>query len=360
MECLYTHYAPGSSELPDMSKTDITMFGGRCFQYTQDQNSHPWKDFLEEFHSLFWFSYRKDFPAIPPSNFTTDAGWGCMLRSGQMMFAQALVAHCLGRDWRKKQSDSIVRKQYYEIFRYFEDKPSASFSVHKIAQIGTKFGKNVGEWFGPSTIAQVLGDLVTIYRPANLAVYTSNDSTLYLDEITDICGKIEVDKTNNNAPHKETWKPLFIIIPLRLGLDHLNAIYLPNLKQTLNFPQSVGIVGGKPRAAMFFVAVQDENVFYLDPHVVQPTVSMDPNTESFSTETFHNPIPQKMPFTSIDPSLALGFCCKDQNDFIDFWKRATQMSREDNPLFGVETEAPDYRKKEPLSLATFEDDLVIL
>ena len=78
-----------------------------------------------------------------------------------------------------------------------------------------------------------------------------------------------------------------------------------------------------------------------------------------------------MPFTSIDPSLALGFYCKDQNDFIDFWKRATQvcwcilkltvqLSREDNPLFGVETEAPDYRKKEPLSLATFEDDLVIL
>lgn len=52
------------------------------------------------------------------------------------------------------------------------------------------------------------------------------------------------------------WKSLFILLPLRLGIDSINEVYIPSLKEIFQIPQSLGIIGGKPRSAMYFVAYQ--------------------------------------------------------------------------------------------------------
>lgn len=47
--------------------------------------------------STMWVTYRSGFPKMEPYGYTDDSGWGCMLRSAQMLMTQALQRHTLGR-----------------------------------------------------------------------------------------------------------------------------------------------------------------------------------------------------------------------------------------------------------------------
>lgn len=53
--------------------------------------------------------------------------------------------------------------------------------------------------------------------------------------------------------NEDSWKPLLLIIPLRLGLSDVNPVYINGLKKSFEIPFSVGIIGGRPNQAYYFI-----------------------------------------------------------------------------------------------------------
>lgn len=86
------HSSPNSSEL-DLHSSDLNVI-------SSVSTSSVLESFKHDFYSRIWMTYRREFKKIPGSNYSSDCGWGCILRSGQSLLAQALLSHFLQRSWR--------------------------------------------------------------------------------------------------------------------------------------------------------------------------------------------------------------------------------------------------------------------
>ena len=299
----------------------------------------------KDFVSRLWMTYRRDFVMMPiePSNvasggYTSDCGWGCMIRSGQMLLAQALVTHFLGRSWRFDPDSQIFSTAedhiHRRIIRWFGDQVSKNspFSIHAMVELGKASGKKVGEWYGPGAVAHLIKQAVKESAKENLDlaslhVYVAQDCTIYNQDIFDECYSQENQsvpwrhQNNFSSPARArreitTWKSLVLLIPLRLGHEKLNPIYGDCLKAMLSLEWCIGIIGGRPKHSLYFVGYQDDKLIHLDPHYCQDLC--DVNQENFSLLSFHCKSPRKMKISKMDPSCCLGFYISSKNDYDRF------------------------------------------
>lgn len=296
--------------------------------------------FKRDFISKIWMTYRRDFavmqststdPTSSPTNgYTSDCGWGCMIRSGQMMLANALIIHFLGRCWRydsQIQMTTTEENIHRKIIRWFGDQESKTspFSIHKIV----KLGKKVGQWYGPQEMAHVLKDAVKEAAKENvdlasLHVYVAQDCTIYNQDIFDECYSQEIhpiapwQNKNDPSPSKKkgntiAYKQLILLIPLRLGQEKLNQIYEDCLKAMLSLEWCIGIIGGKTHHSLYFVGYQEEKLIHLDPHYCQDFV--DVNSEHFPLKSFHCTTAKKMKISKMDPSCCIGFYIPNKREY---------------------------------------------
>uniref|UniRef100_A0A8C1U146 Cysteine protease n=1 Tax=Cyprinus carpio TaxID=7962 RepID=A0A8C1U146_CYPCA len=307
-------------DLPDVDEP-VWILGARYDLKTKKS------ELLSDVRSRLWFTYRKKFSPIGGTGPSSDAGWGCMLRCGQMILAQALVCRHLGRDWRW-DPEKRQPKEYHRILHCFLDKKDSCYSIHQMgiavhrsAQMGVGEGKSVGEWYGPNTVAQVLKKLALFDDWNTLAVYVSMDNTVVIEDISKSLFLITSGESSPTSPLSQRpldWRPLLLVIPLRMGINSINPVYIQAFKECFKMPQSCGVLGGKPNLAYYFIGFIDDELIYLDPHTTQQAV----DTESGSAvddQSYHcQRTPHRMKITSLDPSVALGFFCKSEEDF-DSW-----------------------------------------
>ncbi|XP_053539489.1 cysteine protease ATG4B isoform X2 [Ictalurus punctatus] len=279
-------------------------------------------EILSDITSRLWFTYRKNFQAIGGTGPMSDTGWGCMLRCGQMILAEALLRRHLGREWRWVRGQQ-PKEEYMSILNAFIDRKDSYYSIHQIAQMGVGEGKSIGQWYGPNTVAQVLKKLAVFDTWSRLAVHVAMDNTVIIEEIKRLCmpwldferggcaDPLEMNGYMEGAcamalEDTAVWKPLVLLIPLRLGLSDINEAYIETLKQCFMMPQSLGVIGGKPNSAHYFIGFVGEELIYLDPHTTQPAVEPFENGE-IQDDSYHCQHPPcRMHICELDPSIAVG------------------------------------------------------
>jgi len=329
---------------------------------------HEYDERKEYEQSLFWWTYRYDFPEI--NCITSDAGWGCMLRSAQMMLSQALRLHFKSRHWKPDPSAAKAKEDDFvaSLMTWFADFPSRTesvYSLHNMCAAGVaKYEVLPGDWYGPGTACYVVRDLVALHQKRQLNVFrvhVSSEGTVYNDLIFELMTRDAAEKRRSSQQEEqEVAEPLhpldpaipekaeldlkeiewdtslLLLIPHRLGRDYFNEKYAKSVAQIFGLPQSVGILGGRPRGARwFFGAYADgSKVLGLDPHTVQPAPGRRENTGTERNKltidltdeylaSVHTPYPDILDLNRMDPSISLGFYCRNRKEYIDLQKALT-------------------------------------
>lgn len=345
----------------------------------RSHSEQSYTNFLKIFSQRIYFSYRKQFEPIAGSRsgdlLTTDGGWGCMVRCAQMLLAQTFLMHMMNTfnshysniqisdrcpkrnsiDYVKNSNRLHRRMQIYtDVIRLFGDypHPKCPFGIHKLVELGTSHGIRPGDFFGPVSAAHCLKEALQIAVETNeipelLRIYISQDAIVYRQDVNNLCNAPLVnrekpslypslDSLNMEHPSSRWLTSVLILVPLRLGLHELDMIYEDHLKEALKLPQTVGIIGGSPRHAVYIVGFQDDSFIALDPHFIQTTVNTFEQT--FDTSSYSCSSPKKLPARKMDPSCTLGFFCRDKADFEIFcaqWNHICKMTSEDRRVHSI-------------------------
>ncbi|XP_041791207.1 cysteine protease ATG4C isoform X2 [Chelmon rostratus] len=363
------------------SRNSPVLLLGKCYHFKAEDDDGPVEacyelsdgDFVmgnveafrKDFASRLWLTYREEFPPLPGSTLTSDCGWGCMLRAGQMMLAQALILHLLGRDWTwskalalqpldtetwtttaakrlvasleaslqgspgpsdhgsppvhqaqapgsAEEADAHLKEMYHRtLVSWFGDSPAAQLGLHRLVRLGLTMGKQAGDWYGPAVVAHILKKAVEEAMDPGLAgitAYVSQDCTVYSADVID---SHRAPRGGQTSPERSAAPPspqnhqpvsastlsdsraVIILIPVRLGGEKTNPDYFNFAKSILSLEYCIGIIGGKPKQACYFVGFQDDSLIYMDPHYCQSFV--DVSTSDFPLQVLQPSAKEKYP-----------------------------------------------------------------
>jgi cysteine protease ATG4 len=329
------------------------------------------RNFNNKLYNLLYFSYRTNFYQIQSLNsnncYNSDCGWGCMLRSGQMLLARGIYKYL-------KNLNPINKNRKYEIlvdtlclfldnpfyfnnnfpvmlntfkefiikfkkfknseFYYFIKGIFAPFSIKSICNIGKLSNKFAGEWFSDVSMSFIFEKIVNNYKifkneNENSLKFFSFHNSIDLNEILEKCFlKLDYYNSNININNKENKilnynnnSYLFknsgiIFVSCRLGLYEIEKIYYESLFFLFQSKNFLGFIGGKPNRAFYCIGIdQENNLIYLDPHFTQESInSCFYNIPKYHESYFKKNI-YRIKISQIQPALTIGFIFRNVLEF---------------------------------------------
>ena len=385
------------------------------------------EELINKLKNIPWFSYRKDFDQIKDKEtiYTSDAGWGCMLRVSQMILAQGLYklysmknleqfiteyisyfydnkipVKLLNKSKDNKNDIIINNKKDDEFNNNNKDKEDDEtfddfliIDVAKECRISfvdlsmemikglenmsdrsnnkkyitppfslrnyiktenkiTKNGKKVGQWFSNYDVIKIITEISTQMNNNNdcdFKVINFGDGTIYIEDIINLAFEEEEKKREsdgfeiisnsyfeksellfneeniNNDLKSDIYifnkrryllKNKFIVfVSVRHGLYELDPDLYVDILNIFDIKTNIGFIGGKNSRAFYFIGKCDQNLLFLDPHYVQPTLPLN----KFGTNSIHEsyrPVDiYYMPINDLSPSFSVGFAIKDMKSF---------------------------------------------
>jgi len=226
---------------------------------------------ISAFKKLIWITYRRNFfPLLKDGTHSSDNGWGCTVRVGQMALANGLIRH-----FSNNGQQDIQRPLYEHIISGFWDNGSGKdhpFSIQNFYIVGKKYGVEPGEWLGHTMVASILQDLESKYPSYKMPIMTFVDGAIYRSKFRSV-DLAEMAKEGFEVLEHEEYDEYtpgqLVFVTSSLGMKAPELTHLQPLQQLFDFPELVGVMGGRTSESLFFVGYQDDDFLFLDPHFVQ-------------------------------------------------------------------------------------------
>ena len=278
------------------------------------------------------------------NNYTSDCGWGCMLRCCQMMLSNALIKLRIN-ELKEKNKEINIKQIKQEIIYLFYDKFISIENIHinkKLFEIYRNILKRkvtAIEIIPPYSIyiLTLLGKCPNIFTSDLNMIKTiiKINKILFNESITMIhfngtvnkqtifqnfCEKCESSFDNDcliyNKEKYKYKKNGIIFISLRLGLYKIESCFLEMIpKLFINLHNNIGFVSGKKKRAFYFIGLNDKKLIFADPHFNQNLETDENNFPSYSiNELFLTSIKE------LSSELTVGVFISSKNDLEQFLK----------------------------------------
>lgn len=255
------------------------------------------EDLETALHNKFHlFTYRDAFEPIAAVSrpIDTDQGWGCLLRTSQMLLAHFLAVY--GHPADRKLS----------LF-YDHSAETAPFSLHNMIRRVWDRRAFRAEYWSPSqgceAIKQTMRDAVkTRQLETRVSVVTSSNASIYADEV--------------HRSFKEGAEVVLILASVRVSAaTHLNQESYLQIEKLMEQPQCLGVVGGIPGRSYYFFAHNQTQVFYFDPHQHTYPALLDDAGAALASVTPSLRDVRCVHWSRVDTSLFLAFAVRSRAEW---------------------------------------------
>ena len=326
-----------------------------------------------ELKKIIYISYRNNYkPQINIKNnteYTSDCGWGCMIRSSQMLFAKILfeIFKYKYEINNEKEKETLLKYiipffmdnnlnitgEYYmymenyltKLINFSQAKNlgiitiDPPFSIHKICILGEIYNRTCGEWFSDfelPKIYNIINENFNIIPYLNIIHFITEIELYKVIENCFLPNDKKEKKNKGDILYYEDEKEYIfnkmgvIFVSLRLGVNDVSSDYFPSIKKLFDCLQFVGFIGGKVNAASYFIGFVDDYLLFLDPHYNQTSIT-ELNNESFNT--YLQKDIYKLPFSSLQTALTVGFLFRNINEFRQLYAFLKKFNENEFPCF---------------------------